>query len=94
MSHWQLGHHDVARQRYVEGAAWIAVNRKNHAEQNRFREEAERLLGLSEQDRNELVAEYCRLADMSNAKAVIEAAQWYQTVGNHPKAIEYLYIRH
>ncbi len=90
MSHSQLGNQDVARQRYVEGAVWMAVNRKNDADQNRFREEAELLLGLSEHVRKKLIADYCRLADTSDAKAVVEAAQWYQLEGDHVKAIEYL----
>ncbi|MHC4405501.1 MAG: hypothetical protein ACYTG0_38125 [Planctomycetota bacterium] len=58
MAHWQLGDKEKARELYAEGAAWIALHRKDNAELNRFRAEAEQLMEITEEDRNRLVEEY------------------------------------
>jgi tetratricopeptide (TPR) repeat protein len=58
MAHWQLGDKEKARELYAQGAAWIAERRKNSEEQNRFRVEAEELMGLTEEDHRRLVEEY------------------------------------
>jgi hypothetical protein len=58
MAHWQLGDKDKARERYAQGAAWIAEHQKDSGEQCRFRAEAEQLLEISEQERNRLIEQY------------------------------------
>jgi tetratricopeptide (TPR) repeat protein len=58
MAHWQLGNKEQARERYAEGAAWIASHRMNSEEQNRFRAEAEQLMEITPEERNRLVEEY------------------------------------
>jgi tetratricopeptide (TPR) repeat protein len=58
MAHWQLGNQDKARQRYAQGAAWIAAHAQNDEEQQRFRAEAEQLMGITEDARQELAEQY------------------------------------
>jgi len=58
MAYWQLGNKERARATFAEGAAWIEENPTE--EGSRFRDEAEQLLGLTAEDRAELIADYLR----------------------------------
>lgn len=58
MAYWQLGNKERARATFAEGAAWIEENPTE--EGSRFRDEAEQLLGLTAEDRAELIANYLR----------------------------------
>jgi serine/threonine protein kinase/Flp pilus assembly protein TadD len=58
MTLWQLGRKQDALAKYVEGAAWIAANKKHSGKQVRFRSEAEELLTIDENQRNELIENY------------------------------------
>ena len=58
MAHWQLGNQEAARQMYAQGAAWIAENQKDSPTLRRFRDEAEQLMGIAENERERLIEEH------------------------------------
>jgi tetratricopeptide (TPR) repeat protein len=58
MALWQLSRQDEARAKYAQGAAWIEAVRANSKELQRFRDEAETLIGLDGNDREELVSDF------------------------------------
>ena len=58
MAHWQLGNQDKARELYAQGAAWMAANAQDNEEQQRFRAEAEQLMGITEDVRQQLIEQY------------------------------------
>ena len=64
MARWQLEDKEEARELYAQGAAWIAKQQEDDEELNRFRDEAEQLMGIGEEDRDRLIEEYnARTAD-------------------------------
>ena len=88
MAHWQLGNQEIARKTDAEGAAWIDANRKDDAEQRRFREEAEQLMALSELDRNGLIEAYYAKTDVGDPKQLSDRGLWYQSQGEQQLAID------
>ena len=88
MTYWNLGEKEKATNAYWLGAAWISANRKDDQEQLRFRAEAEQLMGLNEEDRNELIAKYYNQIDSGDAKALTDRGLWYQSQSNNTQAIE------
>jgi tetratricopeptide (TPR) repeat protein len=48
MAHWQLGHHEDARQWYTRAVEWMDKNRPNDNDLRRFRAEAAALLDIAD----------------------------------------------
>ena len=69
MAHWQLGNQDKARELYAQGAAWIAAHAQNDEEQQRFRAEAEQLMGITEECANSWSSSTCALCRQPDPSA-------------------------
>jgi tetratricopeptide (TPR) repeat protein len=90
MALWQLGREEEARGRYAQGVAWIQAVKASSPQQKRFREEAETLMGLDSDDREQLISEYFagKLSSKPSAKDLTDHGELLRTRGRNEEAIE------
>jgi tetratricopeptide (TPR) repeat protein len=84
---WELGKHDLAKQRFAEGAAYIQVHSPGHLKELRV-VEAEQMLGLNKQNRMELIEHYFSEMTPSTIRDFSLRAQWRQERELYRLAIE------
>ena len=87
MACWHLGEKDRARKLYSQAAAWIEAHQKTNVQHQRWRGETEQLLGLSEQDRSELITRYYIEVEPNDAESFMDRGHWYRSQGMNRQAI-------
>ena len=86
---WKLGRQREARQKYVEGAVWVAAVAEGDERQLHFRDTAEELLGIDERQRIALIAEYYSGPPPADAdiRYWMDRASWHRIRRDYDQAI-------
>lgn len=87
MAYWQLDQRQTVSELYTQGAVWMEANHRQDELWNRIRDEAERMLGLTNQDRVERINRYYAETRLDDPEFFAGRGMWRQSQGDQQSAL-------